>query len=257
MILEAKDLTKSFKKGRVKAVRGVSFSLEKGCTLGVVGESGSGKSTLVKILMRLLDADKGEIYFKGVEIGRLKGNSLQEFRKKAQIIFQNPYLSLDPRMTVEEILREPFLLSGKKDKHFLEEKVLALLSQVELAPSVAQRFSRELSGGECQRIAIARAISRDPELLVCDEPVSSLDNLVQAQTLNLLLKLQKEKGVSFIFVTHNLRVARHMSDEVMVMKEGEVCEMGPRDAIFKNPKHSYTQLLIKQIPCQDFTLDLR
>jgi ABC-type oligopeptide transport system ATPase subunit len=251
MLLEALHLKKSFKKGHVQAVRDVSFSIEKGRTLGVVGESGSGKSTLAKLASRLMRSDEGELLFEGTRITHLAEKELKNFRKKVQMVFQNPVLSLDPRMTVAEILSEPFLLNGKKDNDFLRERVKGLLSRVELQEDLAQRVPLGLSGGECQRVAIARAISQDPELLICDEPVSSLDLLSQARILNLLLRIQKERKVSYLFITHDLRVARHISDEILVMKDGEVCETAPSETLFKDAKHPYTQSLIKQIPCQD------
>ena len=221
MLLEAKSLTKSFHRGRVKAVDGVSFSLKKGETLGVIGESGSGKSTLAKLVMKLAAPDSGEIYFDGKNLARASAADLKIFRRKAQIIFQDPFLSLDPRWKVSEILAEPFFVNGFKDKEAIREKVKQLLFSVELNESFLGRAPRELSGGECQRIAIARAISVEPDLVVCDEPVSALDVLVQAQILNLLLKLQKEKGVSYLFISHDLRVVAHMSDRVLVMKGGK------------------------------------
>ena len=200
MLLEVKNLKKSFKNGRVKAVDGVSFTLEKGRTLGILGESGCGKSTLAKLVVGLLKPDAGEIIFKG---------------KAAQIIFQQPFLSLDPRMRVKEILEEAFIVSG--DRMTLKP-VARLLEDVGLDLKLAHRFPHELSGGECQRIAIARALSLDPELVVCDEAVSSLDVISQIQILNLLLKIQQEKGTSYLFISHDPKVVRHMSDEILVMK---------------------------------------
>ena len=200
MLLEVKNLKKSFKNGRVKAVDGVSFSLEKGRTLGILGESGCGKSTLAKLVVGLLKPDEGEIIFRG---------------KTVQIIFQQPFLSLDPRMRVKEILEEPFNISGGR---MAFKPVARLLEDVGLDLQLAHRFPHELSGGECQRIAIARALSLDPELLVCDEAVSSLDVISQIQILNLLLKLQVEKGMSILFISHDPKVVRHMSDEILVMK---------------------------------------
>jgi len=220
MFLEAKNLKKTFKHAKVNAVADVSFSLKKGETLGVVGESGSGKTTLAKLILRLLPLDAGEIYFEGHAIGRLKENELKSFRKRVQVVFQEPTQALDPRMRVSDILKESFWIQGQRDKNFLEGKVAELLRAVELPLTFASRYPHQLSGGECQRIAIARAISTDPELIVCDEPVSSLDVLVQIQILNLLLKLQKEKGVSYIFISHDLKVVRHMSDELLTLKDG-------------------------------------
>jgi len=185
-----------------------------------MGESGSGKSTLAKLVLRLLPLDSGEIVFEGQRIESLKEKGLKPFRKKVQVVFQDPYLSLDPRMTVREILAEPFLINGQRDRNLLNKKVSDLLASVELPEMFASRRPHELSGGECQRVAIARAISTDPELIICDEAVSALDLLVQAQILNLLLKLQNETGMSYVFISHDLRVVRHMSDEILVMKDG-------------------------------------
>lgn len=203
MLIEAKNLRKYFKNGRVKAVDDVSFSIEKGRTLGVVGESGCGKSTLAKLVVELLEPDSGEILWEG---------------KTRQIIFQQPFLSLDPRMTVSDILKEPFLIHSVKNKVFLERKVIELLGLVDLNPSFLNRLPRFLSGGECQRVAIARALAVEPELLVCDEAVSSLDVISQIQILNLLLRLQREKGMAYLFISHDPKVVRHMSDEILVMK---------------------------------------
>ena len=244
MLLEAKGLRKRFKKGNVIAVDGVSFSVNSGETLGVVGESGSGKSTLAKLILRLIPADEGQIFFEGVDISRSNEKSLKIFRKKVQIIFQEPYFSLDPRMKIEDILKEPFILDGQKDKNVLDDKVGNLLKAVELDSRFRSRLPQGLSGGECQRVAIARAISLEPRLIVCDEAVSSLDALVQAQILNLLLKLQMEKGIGYLFISHDLKVVRHMSDRIMVMKDGQVCEMGLREEVFNKPQSQYTKELL-------------
>ena len=245
MILEARNLRKTFHRGRLKAVDGVSFGLSKGRTLGIVGESGSGKTTLMKLVLRLLEADGGEIYFEGKDVSAAKEKDLKDFRKKVQLVFQHPYLSLDPGMTVTDILKEPFWIHREKDRALVRRKIRELLEAVELPESFLGRYPHELSGGECQRVAIARALSTGPEVLVCDEPVSALDLLVQAQILNLLLKLQKERRVSYLFVSHDLRVVRHMSDDVLVMKDGVACEYGPCDGIFKNPRHPYTRSLLE------------
>ena len=217
MLLEAKNLKKYFKKGRVKAVDDVSISLKKGETLGLIGESGCGKSTLSKLILRLMPLDEGEIFFEGREIGRLKEKELKVFRKKVQCVFQEPFLSLDPKFKVQEILEEPFVIAGERDFSISE-----ILRSVELHPSLASRYPRDLSGGECQRVALARALARNPALLVLDEAVSSLDALVQMQILNLLLKLQKEKDLAYLFISHDLKVVHHMSDKILQMKDGKV-----------------------------------
>ena len=207
MLLEVRNVKKSFKRGRVHALNSVSLELKKNETLGIVGASGSGKSTLAKIVLGVLKPDEGEVLFQGEAIGA---------------IFQDPFLSLDPQMTVAEILEEPFRIRRQNSRGFLQQKVEELLSLVDLPGSFAKRFPHQLSGGECQRVAIARAISTEPPLIVCDEPVSSLDTLIQAQILNLLLRLQKQKQISYFFISHDERVVRHMSDRVLVMDDGKV-----------------------------------
>ena len=207
ILLEARHLKKSYEHGRVRAVDDVSFDLRKNETLGIVGSSGSGKSTLAKLILGVISPDEGSSVFSGTSIGA---------------VFQDPFSSLDPKMTVRDILVEPLRIRGEKNRDFLSQKVKALLSAVELSGKFASRYPHELSGGECQRVSIARAISTEPELIVCDEPVSSLDTLIQAQILNLLLRLQKEKGVSYFFISHDMRVVRHMSDRVLVMRDGKV-----------------------------------
>ncbi len=222
MLIEARSLTKYFKKDRVKAVDGVSLALAEGKTLGIIGASGSGKSTLLKLLVRLSPADGGEIYFEGQRVDRLPERRLKDFRKKVQIIFQNPAGSLDPRMKVESILSEPYRISGKKGKDEVRARIRESLAGVGLSDRFLGRYPHELSGGECQRVAIARALSLEPKLLLCDEAVSSLDVVTKIQILNLLVRLQKERGISLIFVSHDERAVRHMSDEVRVMKEGKL-----------------------------------
>lgn len=219
MILEAKGVGKFFKRGHVKAVDQVSLSVGPGETLGVLGESGSGKSTLAKLLLGLIVPDTGEIYFEGRSFRDFGPREWKHFRRKVQVVFQHPMLSLNPRMKVEEILKEPFLVHDKANAG----RLVDLLGSVELGREFLGRYPHQMSGGECQRVAIARALCLEPELIICDEPVSSLDVLVQAQILNLFLRLQKEKRVSTIFISHDVRVVRHMSDRVIVMKEGRVC----------------------------------
>ena len=242
-MLEAKDLTKRFSAGKVTALDGVSFSLEKGKTLGVVGESGSGKSTLAKIALGLLRPDGGEVLFDGRSVFSMKAQELKRFRRSVQVVFQEPFLSLDPRMKVGEILKEPFDIHGLKGGD--AEGTARLLKTVDLDPSFARRLPHELSGGECQRVAIARALSLEPAVIICDEAVSALDALVQAQILNLLLKLQQERRVAYLFISHSLKVVRHMSDEVLVLKDGKACETGTREGVFSEPKHPYTRTLLE------------
>jgi len=233
MLLSVQNIHKTFK-GNVQALRGVSFELDRAQVLGVVGESGSGKSTLAKIVMGFTRPDEGKVLLDG---GKLD-------RRKVQIIFQNPFSSLDPRLSAGASLAEAFRLNGLRGAQRLRSAVQEALRGVDLAPELAARFPHELSGGECQRIAIARSLSRSPELLVCDEPVSSLDLLAQARVLNLFLKLQKERRISLLFISHDLRVVRHLCDRVLVMKEGLVCEEGELSQVYAKPQHPYTQELL-------------
>mgnify|MGYP001607024830 CR=1 FL=1 len=227
-MLKVNGLYKSFR-GPVHAVRNVSFSMGRCEAMGVVGESGSGKTTLAKLVTRLLAPDAGDIRFDG---------------KGMQIVFQNPNASFDPRMTIGASLYEALSLGPEKKKADLKERMFRLLGSAGLPVQYAKRFPNELSGGECQRIAIIRALSRDPELLVCDEPVSSLDLLAQAKILNLFLKLRQERGISLLFISHDLRVVRHLCDRVIVMKNGQVCEAGSIAQVFQNPQDAYTKELL-------------
>ncbi len=246
MLLSVKNVRKSFKGkgGKVQAVNDVSFDLERGQSLGVVGESGSGKSTLARIVMQLLEPDGGLVLFDDKKITGFWRSRLKDFRRKAQIVFQNPFSSLDPRRTVGVSLAEAYHIDGMRSAKKVRAAVHALLASVNLPVEFDKRLPRELSGGECQRIAIARALSRDPELLVCDEPVSSLDLLAQAKILNLFLKLQKERNLSLLFISHDLRVVRHLCDQALVMKDGAICEQGELSQVFEKPQHPYTQELI-------------
>ena len=246
MLLSVKNIHKSFdgKGGKVQAVSDVSFELDRGKALGLVGESGSGKSTLARIVLHLLEPDAGQVYFEGKKVSGFWHNRLKDFRRKVQIVFQNPFSSLDPRMTIGASLAEAFHIDGMHNAKKIRTAVHELLSIVSLPVELDRRFPHELSGGECQRVAIARALSRKPELLVCDEPVSSLDLLAQARILNLFLKLQKERSISLLFVSHDLRVVRHLCDRVLVLKEGAVCEEGELSQVFEKPQHPYTQELI-------------
>lgn len=252
-IIEVRDLKKYFPirkgvfyktMGYVKAVDGVSLSLEKGKTLGVVGESGSGKSTLAKLMVKLLQPDAGEILLKGREISSLKERDFRPMRRYIQIVFQDPFSSLDPRYTVSKIIEEGMELRKGKNK----EKVVEFLNMVGLSRDSLEKFPHEFSGGQRQRISIARALATEPEIIILDEPVSSLDLSIQAQIINLLLELQERFHLSYIFIAHDLRVVRHVSDEIYVMYQGKVLEYGPSEEIFRNPFHPYTQLLISTIP---------
>ena len=210
-LLRAEDLVKYYRSGGVKAVDGVSLEIRERETVGLVGESGSGKSTLAKLLMRLVEPDAGTVSFEG-----------GKFHKTAQMIFQEPHLSLDPRMTVSQTLFEALGVAGVRGRAECGRKTAQLLSMVELPASAAVRYPRFLSGGECQRVAIARALAVGPRLIICDEAVSSLDVIIRAQILNLLLKLQRETGLSYLFISHDHRVVRHMSDRILTMKNGKI-----------------------------------
>lgn len=244
MLFEVRDLKKTYNRGKLKAVDGVSFSVERGQTLGIVGESGSGKSTLAKLSLRLIKPDSGDVLFEGKSLIHASRAELKNFHRQVQVVFQEPFASLDPRMTVADILREPYLIHGEKNKPLLKEEVAQLLKSVELNDHFLARRPHQMSGGECQRVAIARTLSTNPALIVCDEAVASLDVVTQAQILNLLLKLQKDKKVAYLFISHDLKVVRHMSDNVLVMKDGCIVEKGSRDDIFYRPQHPYTSELV-------------
>jgi peptide/nickel transport system ATP-binding protein len=224
-LLSVQNLRKTY--GRFVALNQISFELGSGKTLGILGESGSGKTTLARIVLGLLKPDSGKVCFAGKRMGA---------------VFQDPLLSLDPRMRVSAILEEPFCLAKQKAS---ETDLKNLLSQVELPTGFLKRYPRELSGGECQRIAIARAIALEPSLIVCDEPVSAVDAFTRAQILNLLMRLQTEKQISYLFISHDIRVVRHMSDDVMILKDGEICEKGAREQIFANPQYPYSRALLE------------
>lgn len=251
VILEVKNLKKYFNtpKGRLHAVDDVSFSIKKGQTLGVVGESGCGKSTTGRVVLRLLEATEGEIIFQGKNIRNYDKNQMNKLREEIQIIFQDPYASLNPRMTISEIIGEPLVIHKKcKNEKELNEKVKDLMEIVGLSERLINTYPHELDGGRRQRVGIARAIALNPKFIVCDEPVSSLDVSIQAQILNLMSDLQKELGLTYMFITHDLSVVKHFSDEIAVMYLGQVVEKAPTDKLFKNPAHPYTKALLSAIP---------
>lgn len=239
-------------KGELHAVDDVSFDIMPNETVGLVGESGCGKSTVGNCLIRLLNATSGEVFFEGKEILNLKGRELNEVRKKMQIIFQDPYSSLNPRETVSAILADPYqihkLVSGEK----LKEKVKKLANSVGLEDYVLDKFPHELDGGKRQLVGIARALALEPKFIICDEPVSALDVSVQATIINLLIEMQKKMGLSYLFVSHDLSVVRHISDRVAVMYLGQIVEFAPTDEIFSNALHPYTIALLSAVPKVDF-----
>jgi len=251
IILEVKNLKKYFDspKGKLHAVDDVSFAIEKGKTLGVVGESGCGKSTTGRVILRLLEATDGEIFYKGVNIRKLSAAKMRELRREMQIIFQDPFSSLDPRNTVSEIIEEPIILNKLiKNKKQRFERVLELMDLVGLSRRLINTYPHELDGGRRQRIGIARALALNTEFIVCDEPVSALDVSIQAQILNLLKNLQHKLGLTYIFITHDLSVVNHFSDDVAVMYLGKMVEKAPAEELFSHPVHPYTQALLSAIP---------
>ncbi len=259
-LLKVEDLRKHFPLrggfwgkvvGKIHAVDGVSLTVGRSETLGIVGESGCGKSTLGRSILRLYDVDGGKVLFEGSDLSKLSKKELRNTRRNMQMIFQDPYESLDSRQTVESILTEPFLIHKIFDKNRIKEEVLDLLNRVGLSASALERYPHEFSGGQRQRIGIARAISLKPKLIICDEPVSALDVSIQSQVLNLLGRLQREMELSYVFIAHNLAVVRHVSDRVAVMYLGQIVELTDSDSIYKNPLHPYTRALISAIPNPD------
>jgi len=255
-LVEVKNLKKYFLTGKgpfgrktvVRAVDDVSFYIKKKEILGLVGESGCGKTTCGKVMLRLIDSTSGKIYFNGYDITHLKKKEMMKFRRKMMIIYQDPFGSLDPRMTVGATIAEPMEVHKIVPKKEREERVIELMEKVGLTPDQINRYPHEFSGGQRQRIGIARALAIDPEFVVADEPVSALDVSIQAQIINLLRDLQKEFGLTLLFITHDLSIIKHISDRVVVMYLGKIVEIAPRRELFDNPKHPYTKALLSAIP---------
>ena len=241
----------------VKAVDGVSFDIAAGETLGLVGESGSGKTTIGRMLLHLLPATGGSIRYNGAEITTMRSNDIRRLRRQIQIIFQDPYASLNPRMTIGEIIGEPLRIHGIATGKATQERIQELLRLVGLRPYSANRYPHEFSGGQRQRIGIARALAVDPKFIVCDEPVSALDVSIQAQVINLLEDLQHQLGLTYLFIAHDLSVVRHISTRVAVMYVGKIVELSSRDDLYERPLHPYTQALLSAIPIPDPSAERR
>ncbi|HMD03087.1 MAG TPA: dipeptide ABC transporter ATP-binding protein [Candidatus Baltobacteraceae bacterium] len=265
-LLEVRDLYKYFPinagilsrhVGDVKAVDGIDFSIRRGETLGLVGESGSGKTTAGRVVLRLLPATKGQVFFDGRDVLELGREEVRKLRKEMQIIFQDPYASLNPRMTVRDIIGEPLQIHNIARGKAADDRVRELLRLVGLQPDHANRYPHEFSGGQRQRIGIARALAVSPKFIVADEPVSALDVSIQAQVINLLQDLQAQFGLTFLFIAHDLSVVRHISTRVAVMYVGKIVEIADRDDLYENPLHPYTQALLSAIPIPDPTVEAR
>lgn len=252
-VIEVKNLKKYFSTphGQLHAVDDVTFTIERGKTLGVVGESGCGKSTLGRTIIHLHESTAGQIFLNGKDITRLNTKKLREAREKMQIIFQDPYSSLDPRKTIDSTIREPLVVSGKYSRKEIDEKTKELMDLVGIDERLQRAYPHELDGGRRQRVGIARALALEPEFVVCDEPVSALDVSIQAQVLNLLKKLQQDRGLTYMFVTHDMSVVRHISDDICVMYLGQVVEKCEAKELFQKPVHPYTRALLSAIPSVD------
>ena len=251
ILLEVKDLKKYFKvkSGMLHAVDGLSFKIEKGKTLGMVGESGCGKSTCGRTILRLHEPTSGEVLFEGKDLAKLNKEEMRDMRREMQIIFQDPFASLNPRRTVSEIIADPlYLHKVYKTKEEVQKKVLELMEVVGLAERLVNTYPHELDGGRRQRIGIARALALDPKFIVCDEPVSALDVSIQAQILNLLKQLQKDRQLTYIFITHDLSVVNYFADDILVMYLGKMVEKAPSEKLFEKPMHPYTKALLSAIP---------
>ncbi|MDF2556602.1 MAG: oligopeptide/dipeptide transporter, ATPase subunit [Bacillales bacterium] len=263
-LLQISNLSKSFEsskgffrkvKNEVKAVDGVSFEVKQGETLGIVGESGCGKSTTGRLIMRLIEGGKGKINFEGQDVQSLSTKDLRKLRRDIQMIFQDPYASLNPRHTVEKIIEEPLIVHKIGTKEERRKRVAEVMDVVGLSPYHLKRYPHQFSGGQRQRIGIARALVTNPKLIIADEPVSALDVSIQAQVLNLLKDIQVEFGLTYLFIAHDLGVVRHISDRVAVMYLGRIVEIAEVEELFENPKHPYTKALLSSVPVPDPTFE--
>jgi peptide/nickel transport system ATP-binding protein/oligopeptide transport system ATP-binding protein len=261
ILLEAKGFYKTYtqtsgffvrRQRTIKALNNVSLSIKKGETLAIVGESGSGKSTLARCLLQLLSLDQGEIFFKGKNLKSLKLKDKKHLKRHIQMVFQDPYASLNPRMKIAEILEEGLLIHDLGDKISRDKKIRDMIKKVGLSVNDLTKYPHQFSGGQRQRIGIARALIVEPELVICDEPVSALDVSIQAQILLLLKELQKEFNLSYLFISHDLRVVRHMADRMLVMHQGKIVEQGSTKVIYEKPKANYTRELLNAIPGKHF-----
>lgn len=251
LLVETKGLKKYFKTpaGLLHAVDDVDLKIAKGSTLGVVGESGCGKSTLGRVILKLLEPTQGSIWFDGKDVAGMKARQLKDFRRDAQIIFQDPYASLNPRMSVFDLIAEPMIVNHIcSSRSGMKDRVLELMETVGLASRLANAYPHELDGGRRQRIGVAHALAVNPKFIVCDEPVSALDVSIQAQILNLLMDLQEQRGLTYLFITHDLSVVKHISDEIAVMYLGQCVEKASAGELFHNPLHPYTKALLEAIP---------
>ena len=252
-LLEVNELKKYFhtSRGQLHAVDGVSFSIQKGKTLGLVGESGCGKSTTGRTILRLIEPTSGQVLFDGKDIAKLSAQELRKIRKDMQIIFQDPFSSINPRKTIAQTIAQPLIMHKICSKKELEEHVLEIMNVVGLAPRLINAYPHELDGGRRQRVGIARALAMNPKFVVCDEPVSALDVSIQAQILNLMKDLQEKNNLTYLFITHDLSVVNHFSDDIAVMYLGKLIEKAPAEELFSNPTHPYTKALLSAIPVPD------
>src|ERR1700682_4846165 len=243
--------------GYIRAVDGISFTIERGQTLGLVGESGSGKTTIGRTIVRLYKPTSGQMLFNDVDLAKLQGESLRQARRRVQMIFQDPYASLNPRYTIGSLIAEPMIIYNVASKKEIRDRTSELLRVVGLRPEYIDRYPHEFSGGQRQRIAVARALAINPEFVIADEPVSALDVSVRAQVLNLLQRLQKQFDLTYLFVSHDLGVVRHVADRIAVMYLGKIVELADRDELYISPKHPYTKALLSAVPIPDPQIEKR